>query len=110
MPHMWNNTQLRSDASEAVRRVARSIQRDVREMYSQVVQVLIVNHPDLFADPNRRRRSNLSLEDEEDDSDDDEEPDDDDLSTRSTLNENDDDIKGGMVSFRSKGSSGHSHW
>ena len=55
MPHIWNSTKLRQDASEAVRRVARSIQRDVREMYTQVVQVLINDHPNLFANPNRHR-------------------------------------------------------
>ena len=76
MPHMWDNSRLRLDTSEAIRRIARGIQRDVREMYAQVVQVLIVDHPDLFGNPNQRTRRTPEDEDEvesddEDDLDDD---------------------------------------
>lgn len=51
MPHLWNKQRLQVEANEGVRRVARGIQRDVREMYSAVVQTLVDNHPHLFADP-----------------------------------------------------------
>jgi hypothetical protein len=61
IPHLWNKQRLQLDANEGVRRVARGIQRDVREMYTAVVQVLVDDHPHLFADPAAR----ASLNDDE---------------------------------------------
>jgi hypothetical protein len=65
MPHLWNKQRLQVEANEGVRRVARGIQRDVREMYTAVVLVLAEDHPHLFADP-------ASLRDDEEESDDEE--------------------------------------
>jgi hypothetical protein len=50
-PFLWKTHRLRVDANEGTRRVARGIQRDVKELYTAVVQVLIEKHPDLFAAP-----------------------------------------------------------
>lgn len=51
LPFLWNKERLRSQVSEGIRTVARGIQRDMKDMYATVVQVLIETHPDLFGDP-----------------------------------------------------------
>ena len=52
IPIVWSKEKLRVDANDGVRRVVRGIQRDVREMYTAVLEVLIQDHPHLFGDPN----------------------------------------------------------
>ncbi|GKY99827.1 hypothetical protein MPSEU_000936500 [Mayamaea pseudoterrestris] len=47
-PFLWSNAKLRAETSEGIRAVARGIKRDVRDMYTTVVQVLIDEHPDIF--------------------------------------------------------------
>lgn len=68
MPHLWNKQRLQVEANEGVRRVARGIQRDVREMYTAVVQVLVDDHPHLFADPASMRDDDEEEYAEDDDS------------------------------------------
>ena len=71
IPHLWKDDQLRRDATSGVRRVAKGIQADVREMYQQIVVVLIKNHPDIFGKFIPDSSSEDEDEDEEEEDDDD---------------------------------------
>lgn len=51
MPYLWSKERLKSDVSEGVRTVARGIKREMRDMYEDVMEVLIAAHPDLFGAP-----------------------------------------------------------
>jgi len=53
MPFLWSEERLRSEVSEGIRTVARDMQREIQEMYSSIVEVLIKAHPEVFGpDPN----------------------------------------------------------
>ena len=48
MPVLWPKDRLRQEASDGVRTIARGIQRDIKEMYQSVVDILRVEHPHVF--------------------------------------------------------------
>lgn len=48
MPILWNRTKLQQDTTEGVYKIARSIQKDIVEMYDAVVPVLLREHPRVF--------------------------------------------------------------
>lgn len=50
-PFLWEPAKLKSDVSEGIRTVARGIKREMKDMYTSVVQVLVEERPDLFGRP-----------------------------------------------------------
>jgi hypothetical protein len=46
-PFMWSKAKLRQE-SQGVRAVVKGIRQDMRDMYTNVVQVLVDEHPDIF--------------------------------------------------------------
>ncbi len=54
-PFLWSNQELRDNTDkigEGVRKLARGIQKDLREMYDKIMGKLVTEHSDLFAPPN----------------------------------------------------------
>lgn len=51
MPFLWTKQKLRQEAKDGVRKIAKYIQRDLREMYQSVVVVLVEEHGHLFGKP-----------------------------------------------------------
>ena len=54
VPYLWSKEQWQSvpqSTGQGIRKVARGIRRDIRDMYKTVVQVLIEKHPSVFGRP-----------------------------------------------------------
>ena len=54
-PFLWSNQELRDNSDkigEGVKKLAREIQKDLREMYDKIMGKLVTEHSDLFAPPN----------------------------------------------------------
>jgi len=55
-PFLWSNQQLRDNTDkigEGVKKLARVIQKDLREMYDRIMGKLVTEHSDVFSPPNR---------------------------------------------------------
>lgn len=51
IPHLWDSKTLRQAATIGVRRVAKGIQKDVKELYERIMLPLIQDNPDVFGNP-----------------------------------------------------------
>jgi hypothetical protein len=52
IPHLWGSKTLRHSATVGVRKVAKGIQKDVKELYQRIVVPLIQEYPDTFGNHN----------------------------------------------------------
>ena len=52
IPHFWDSKTLRKSATIGVRKVAKGIQRDVRELYERILIPLITDYPNIFGNNN----------------------------------------------------------
>eukprot|EP00980_Cylindrotheca_fusiformis_P010762 scaffold2435_cov121-Cylindrotheca_fusiformis.AAC.2 len=52
IPHMWSAQKLRRSATVGVRREAKGIQKDVKELYQRILVPLTKEHPDIFGNHN----------------------------------------------------------
>jgi len=48
IPHLWDSKTLRRSATVGVRKVAKAIQTDVKELYQRIMVPLIEEHPQIF--------------------------------------------------------------
>lgn len=52
IPHLWDSKTLRHSATVGVRKEAKGIQKDVKELYQRIVVPLIAEYPDTFGNRN----------------------------------------------------------
>jgi hypothetical protein len=70
IPHLWDSKTLRRSATIGVRKVAKGIQKDVKELYDRIVVPLIQEFPDMFGNHKEQNHLTDDKSQQEDDSDD----------------------------------------
>lgn len=62
MPFLWSAERLKQDASEGIRTVARGIRREMQNMYTTFLEVLIQQSPDIFGPETEGEEHFFSIE------------------------------------------------